>query len=115
MLASCSTIHREHPIQMLEINERQVSQVVDDLAAVAVHVVANLLLKKKNRHQHPMKISAMNRKVGSDQHRHVAEVHETVVVNQKNRRSPKYPKRTMKNCRNQKVIKARFVITNESN
>lgn len=93
---------------MLEINEKQVLVVVDDLVVVAVHVAVDLLLKKKNHHPHLMKILVMNRKAGRGQHRHVAEVHETEAVNQKNRKNPNYPKRMMKNCRNQKAIKARF-------
>lgn len=103
-----STIHRDR-IRMLETNGNQIFRIVDDLVAVAVHVVANHLLKKRNHRQHPMKISVMNRKAESKQHRHVVEAHETAVANQKNRKSPNYPKRMMKSCQNQKVNKARFV------
>lgn len=98
-------------IQMLERkHESRVLAAVDDLLTGAVHVVADPLPRRKNHHQHPMKILVMNRKAEKDRHRHVAEVHEAVAVNQKNQKNPNYLKRMTKNCQNPEAIEARFVL-----
>lgn len=94
---------------MLGKPENQALVVVDDLEVGAVHVAADPLLKRKNHHQHPMKILVMNQKPERDRLHREVEVHEAEAVNQKNQKNLNYPKRMTKSWQNRKATKARFV------